>query len=77
MMEVSLKYFSPLPYKSSVFLTLRTKAFEDSIGKEKMLVTSIPLFFLTLSLFLLMTTNEGIVDSVDEDQTAQNVQSDL
>ena len=27
--------------------------------------------------FLLMTTEEAIVDSVDQDQTAKNMQSDL
>ena len=30
-----------------------------------------------LTFFLLMTTQEAFVDSVDQDQTAQNVQSDL
>ena len=30
-----------------------------------------------LTLFLLMTTQEAFVDSVDQDQTAQNVQSDM
>ena len=32
---------------------------------------------LRLTLFLLMTTHESFVDNVDQDQTAQNVQSDL
>ena len=31
----------------------------------------------TLTLFLLMRIQEAFVDSVDQDQTAQNVQSDL
>ena len=30
-----------------------------------------------LTLSLLLTTQEAFVDSVDQDQTAQNVQSDL
>ena len=30
-----------------------------------------------LTLFLQMKTQEGFLDSVDQDQTAQNVQSDL
>ena len=30
-----------------------------------------------LTLFLLMTTQEALVDSVDQDHTVQNVQSDL
>ena len=30
-----------------------------------------------LTLFLLMTTQEAFVDSVHQDQTARNVQSDL
>ena len=31
----------------------------------------------SLTLSLLMTTQEAFVDCVDEDQTAQNIQSDL
>ena len=31
----------------------------------------------TLTFFSLITTQEAIVDSVDQDQTAQNVQSDV
>ena len=32
---------------------------------------------IVLTLSFLMTTQEALVDSVDQDQTAQNVQSDL
>ena len=35
------------------------------------------LFKIALTLSLLVTTQEAFVDSVDQDQTAQNVQSDL
>ena len=46
------------------------------------IVKDLPRKILTLNLsystlFLLMTTQEAFVDSVDQDQTAQNVQSDL
>ena len=39
------------------------------------MITQADFYWLTLS--LLMTTQEAFVDSVDQDQTALNVQSDL
>ena len=42
-----------------------------------MLEIGIYSFLKKLTLYLLLTTQEAFVDSVDQDQTVQNVQSDL
>ena len=46
--------------------------FQCFLSHQTQMITSTP-----LSLSLLMTTQEAFVDNVDQDQTAQNVQSDF
>ena len=60
-------------------LTLADVKWNSAIGKIFQMSNDQfnTLFNRLLTISLLMTTQEAFVDSVDQDQTAQNVQSDL
>ena len=74
-------FLSPPPPKFYTLFCFKDEYISSShvqfVPMKLLSVRTIPKVYPILTFSLLLTTQEAFVDSVDQDQTAQNVQSDL